>query len=273
MEEVPDYVKTLHAIDLPRSNRIRARVDSVVTDPKVAEKLKAWYPSWCKRPTFHDEYLPVFNRDNVTLVDTDGKGLDSITNGSIIAGSQSYPVDVIIFATGFREPFGGTPAERANMTITGKGGVSMSKEWASKGPSTLHGILDHNFPNLFLSGLWQSSNSPNFVFSVGEVAKHAAYILAEAKRRTGGQPLTVTSTPAATEDWATQIMMHGLPLAAGMGCTPSYFNIEGAIDRAPPEQQMLIARSGIWGYGFEDFLKQLEAWRAEGNMKGVEVQV
>jgi cation diffusion facilitator CzcD-associated flavoprotein CzcO len=67
-----------------------------VFDPSVAEKLQSWYPSWCKRPCLQDEYLPAFNRDNVTLVDTDGKGLDSITADSITAdsivvGNQSYP--------------------------------------------------------------------------------------------------------------------------------------------------------------------------------------
>jgi len=141
----------------------------------------------------------------VTLVDTDGKGLDSLTAGSIVVGNQSYPVDVIIFATGFRGPFGGTPAEKANLNITGRNGLSMSQEWARSGPGTLHGVLDHNFPNLFLSGLWQASNSPNFLFSVDALAKHLAYILAEAKRQAGGQPFTVASTAAAVEDWGLQI--------------------------------------------------------------------
>ena len=51
-------------------NDIRARVDSTVTDPETAEGLKPWYGQWCKRPTFNDDYLPTFNRPNVTLVDT-----------------------------------------------------------------------------------------------------------------------------------------------------------------------------------------------------------
>ena len=89
IEELPAYMKLLHTIDLPRQNQVRARVDHDVRDPSVAEKLKAWYPTWCKRPCFHDEYLPTFNRDNVTLVDTNGAGPDHLTSDAIVVGDQS----------------------------------------------------------------------------------------------------------------------------------------------------------------------------------------
>lgn len=148
----------------------------------------------------------------------------------------------------------------------------MSDEWANNGPGTLHGVLDHQFPNLFLSGPWQASTSPNFLFSVDSLAKHAAYIFAEAKKRAEGRPFEVASTAAAVEDWALQIQMRSLCTAAMMGCTPSYFNLEGALDRIPPEQQMKMSRSGLWGHGMEDFLGHVEAWRTEGSMKGIEVR-
>jgi hypothetical protein len=198
----------------------------------------------------------------VTLVDAD----------SIVVGNQPHLVDVIIFATGFRGPFGSTLAEKANLTITGRNGLSMSHEWARNGPTTLHGVLDHNFPNLFLSGPWQASNSPNFLFNVDALAKHSAYILAEAKRLAVGQAFTVGSTAAGVEDWGLQIMMRSLPMAAISGCTPSYFNLEGGLDRVPAEEQMKMARWGLWGHGIEDFLKHIEAWRAEGSMRGIKVR-
>ncbi|KAF4633957.1 hypothetical protein G7Y89_g4155 [Cudoniella acicularis] len=273
MEELPAYIKLLNNIDLPRQNQIRARVDQVVTDPAIAKKLKAWYPSWCKRPCFHDEYLSSFNQGNVTLIDTDGKGLDRLTADSIVVGDESYPVDVIIFATGFRSPYGGTPAEKANLTITGRNGLSMTQQWERNGPATLHGVLDHNFPNLFLSGPWQASASPNYLFNLDALGKHAAYILAEAKRKADGKAFAVASTAAATEDWAMQVLMRAAPMGAIIGCTPSYINLEGGIDRVPPEAQMIMARSGFWGHGIEDFLTHIEAWRAEGNMQGIDVQV
>lgn len=52
------------------------------------EKLKARYP------VFHDEYLPAFNRANVTLIDTDGKGIDGLNRAGIVANGKEYPVDV-----------------------------------------------------------------------------------------------------------------------------------------------------------------------------------
>lgn len=42
MEELPEYMQTLRAIDLPRSNRLRDRMQNTVKDPSTAEKLKAW---------------------------------------------------------------------------------------------------------------------------------------------------------------------------------------------------------------------------------------
>ena len=273
MEEFPAYMKLLQNIDLPRQNRIRARVEQVVRNPGFAEKLQPWYPTWCKRPCFHDEYLPTFNRENVTLVDTEGKGLDRLTADSIVVNNQSYQVDIIIFATGFRPPYGGTPAEKANLTITGRNGFSMSEEWARNGPSTLHGVLDYNFPNLFLSGPWQASVSGNFLFNDDVLAQHAAYILTEARRRAGGKPLAVAPTAAAAEDWGMQVLMRSAPMAAIIGCTPSYFNLESELDRLPPEEQAKAARSGLWGHGIEDFVGRVEAWRAEGSMQGIEVQV
>ena len=91
IEELPAYMRTLYSINTPRQNRIRARMEQVVNDPSVAKKLPAWNPTWCKRPCFHDEYLSVFNRENVTLVDTDGKGPDRLSADSIVVGDRSYP--------------------------------------------------------------------------------------------------------------------------------------------------------------------------------------
>ncbi|KAF2662350.1 FAD/NAD(P)-binding domain-containing protein [Lophiostoma macrostomum CBS 122681] len=273
MDEFPAYMQKLHALDLPRQDSVRTRVEQVVKDPAVAKKLQAWYPTWCKRPTFHDEYLETFNRDNVTLVDTDGQGPERITADSIVAGGQSNPVDLIVFATGFRAPFTGSPAAKGNMKILGRNGLSMNEEWARAGPFTQHGVLDPNFPNLFLSGPWQASISPNNLFNTDALAKHSAYILKEARSRANGKPFSVSSTKEAAEDWGTQVMMRAAPMAAIIGCTPSYFNVEGELDKAPPEMQMQLAKSGLWGHGIEDFVRVLEAWQEEGSLQGVEIVI
>src|SRR3546814_18730827 len=71
--------------------KIRARIDDVVTNQQAAEGLKPWYGMLCKRPTFHDDYLQAFNQPNVPLVDTQGRGLDRITEtGIVLAGDEDH---------------------------------------------------------------------------------------------------------------------------------------------------------------------------------------
>ena len=148
MEDIPAYVGWLHSIDFPRMERVRARVDEVVKDPKTAKSLKAWYPQWCKRPCFHDDYLATFNQPNVHLVDTDGKGVDHLTSTGVVYNGQEYPVDVLIMSTGFRGPGIGSPVARSGMTVTGRGGIDFEQKWTD-GTATLHGVCSHDFPNLF----------------------------------------------------------------------------------------------------------------------------
>ena len=88
--------------DFQKMNEIRSRVDETVTKPDAAEALKPWYRQFCKRPTFNDEYLETFNRENVHLIDVaDAKGVERITETSVIANGHEYEVDCIIYATGF----------------------------------------------------------------------------------------------------------------------------------------------------------------------------
>ena len=83
--------------------------------------------------------------------------------------------------------------------------------------------------------------------------------------------ISVAPTKDAAEDWAQQIVSRALGLAAMIGCTPGYYNVEGEMDRIPPEQQMIMARSGLWGRGIEDYVPILEQWRTEGGMEGIEI--
>ncbi|KAJ5494346.1 hypothetical protein N7463_010433 [Penicillium fimorum] len=253
-EEIPAYTARLIDIDAPRQKRIHARVDEEVKDPLTAEKLKPWYPVWCKRPLFHDDYLRAFNQDNVTLVDTNGKGIDRMTTDSLVIGDKSYQAD------------------KSNMSIIGLNGVSMSDEWSRSGPTTLHGAIDAKFPNLFLCGPQQASISGNYRFNLDEYAKHAAYILTEAKRKANSAHFVVAPSTEAAEDWGMQLMMHSAPMGVAIGCTPGYFNLEGDLDCMSPQKQMVLARSGIWGSGIEHWLGIIERWLAEGDMKGILVR-
>ena len=71
-------------------------------DPETAEALKPWYMFMCKRPCFHNEYLPSFNLPNVHLVDTHGEGITEISEqGPVFHGKETYELDLLIYATGF----------------------------------------------------------------------------------------------------------------------------------------------------------------------------
>jgi cation diffusion facilitator CzcD-associated flavoprotein CzcO len=82
--------------------QIRARVDAIIKNPKTAAALKPYYPYGCKRPTFHDEYLPTFNLPHVTLVDTAPLGVAKINATGVVHDGVEYPLDVLIYATGFQ---------------------------------------------------------------------------------------------------------------------------------------------------------------------------
>ena len=97
MDNAAEHVAELHDIDAPRQMRLRRRIDEIVKDPGTAKGLKSWYPSWCKRACFHDEYLQVFNSPNVTLIDTAGKGLDRVTEKGIEVAGTEFEVDVIVW--------------------------------------------------------------------------------------------------------------------------------------------------------------------------------
>ena len=81
--------------------QIRDRIDAIIEDPETAAALKPYYPYGCKRPTFHDEYLPTFNLPNVTLVDVAPLGVQVINERGVVHDGAQYELDVLIYATGF----------------------------------------------------------------------------------------------------------------------------------------------------------------------------
>src|SRR6185503_4074989 len=75
---------TLEMADFEKMEEIRARAQAIVDDPNTAESLKPYYRQFCKRPCFHDEYLQTYNRGNVTLVHTDGQGIERVTEKGVV---------------------------------------------------------------------------------------------------------------------------------------------------------------------------------------------
>ena len=159
--------------------QVRARVDAIVKDPATAAALKPYYPYGCKRPTFHDEYLPAFNRPNLTLVDTAPMGVREINERGVVHGDTEYPLDVLIYATGFQWMATST----FNM-ITGRGGRTLSEKWATEGTRTFLGLHSHGFPNLFIvTGPQGGGGSFNFTDAIDQHADYIAWMLSTMRDR------------------------------------------------------------------------------------------
>jgi cation diffusion facilitator CzcD-associated flavoprotein CzcO len=199
--------------------QIRARVDAIVEDPSTAASLKPYYPYGCKRPTFHDEYLPAFNRPNVTLVDTAPLGVREITEHGIVHDGVEYPLDVLIYATGFQWMATST----FNM-IEGRDGQTLNGKWQSEGTKTFLGIHSHGFPNLFVvSGPQGGGGSFNFTNAIEEHGDYIVWMLST-MRAQGVKIVDVRKEPE--DRYAAHCRNADINSAPLRDCI-SYYNGEG----------------------------------------------
>ncbi|MBK1789043.1 flavin-containing monooxygenase [Prauserella cavernicola] len=246
LEEIADFHKM---------NALRTRVDDVVDDPETAELLKPWYRYPCKRPTFSDSYLQAFNRPGVTLVDTaDHGGIERVTETSVVVGEQEYPVDCIIFATGF--DVGKSDVLTGRVPVRGRDGLPLLASWR-EGPKTLHGFYSNGFPNLFHLGPLQNASSVNFVHILDEQAIHVAGVVTEARKRGATR---VEPSVEAEAAWVRTIEQKSPDLETFLDeCTPGYYNNEGGPRR----------RRQSFGDGPVVFHELLRRWREDGGMDEV----
>ncbi len=245
--------------DFEKMEQIRARVDSASGGPENGrQQLKAWYRQLCKRPCFHDDYLKAFNQDNVTLVDTDGKGVQEITAKGVMVEGIEYELDCLIFATGFE--VGTDYTQRAGYDITGRGGVSLSDKW-SDGMRTLHGFQTNGFPNCFFMGVVQGGFTANFPHMLDEQSTHIAHMIAHADNNNYH---SLEASEEAENDWvATMESMAVINQQFLEDCTPGYYNNEGK----PGNKSSLGASQ--FGAGPEAFFQLIREWREEGSLNGL----
>jgi cation diffusion facilitator CzcD-associated flavoprotein CzcO len=251
--------RAVEIADFEKMESIRARVDQIVKDPKTAEALKPWYRQFCKRPCFHNEYLDTFNRPNVTLVDTAGKGVDRITPDGVVVGGAEYAVDCLIFATGFE--VGTDYCRRAGMQIYGRGARSLSEYWAA-GVRSLHGMHVDGYPNCFLMTSSQAGFTASFPHMLNEQARHLAWIVRRAK---DDGLETVEASVDAVEAWVERcIEKAGAGVEFFENCTPGYYNNEGKLSERS-------VQNGFYGggTGSPEFISILESWRTDGKLAGL----
>jgi cyclohexanone monooxygenase len=254
------YMAQIEENDIAQMERIRARVDELVQNPAVAESLKPWYGTHCKRPGFHDEYLQTFNNPNVHLVNTDGRGPEAITAKGIVFDGKEYQVDLIIYATGFEALV--SPGRSGGFDITGRNDLTLADAW-EKRVRTVHGVQVHDFPNMFIiGGLRQAAVTINVPWALGEQAKHvAAYV----KQLHDDDVVMIDVTEEAVQEWCDIIDEKSIfNEEQAKACTPGTFNNEGILESGPTRP----IYADVYGAGPFDYVEVLRRWREQKEYEG-----
>ncbi len=170
-----------------RGERVgHAHLESQVHDPAVREKLTPQYGLGCKRPSFSNEYLATFNRDNVLLETTP---IDAITSSGIrTADGTLHEIDVLVLATGFKV------FDQGNMppfSVQGAGGVDLERFWDENRFQAYEGVSVPGFPNLFLILGPYSFNGASYFTLIENQMRHIARCLTRA-RQEGATAIEVT---------------------------------------------------------------------------------
>jgi cation diffusion facilitator CzcD-associated flavoprotein CzcO len=260
IQSAEDLARAVEVADFEKMEEIRGRVDSIVEDPGTAESLKPYYRQFCKRPCFHNEYLDTFNRPNVTLVDTKGRGVERITKKGVMVDGKEYELDCLIYASGFE--VGTDYSRRAGFELYGRGGESLTEKWAD-GVRTLHGMHVRGFPNCFVMSNPQAGFTASYPHLLNEQSIHLSYIIQNGIEK----GLEVVE---ATEEGESQWVEQCISKARDAGdffenCTPGYYNNEGQMSQRS-------VQNGFYGGGSIEFFKILEDWRAKGDLDGLELR-
>ena len=250
------FEEVLELANFEKMEEIRRRVDAEVDDPAVGEALKPYYKMFCKRPCFHDEYLATFNRPNVTLVDTDGRGVDRITTEGVVAGGVLLSRRL----HHLRHRVRGRHRLRAPCRLPDPrpGRAHPHREVGRAGhahpPRDAHPRLSPTSSSWAQSqGAWTA----NFTQLLDEATLHLAAIVEHLEAR---GLWSVEATAEAEDAWADEIVAHAVNGTGGIGgsdCTPGYYNNEGRPLDGPPW-------GASYGKGSIEFFRRTAAWRRVG---------
>jgi cyclohexanone monooxygenase len=238
--------------------RLRRRVESIVKDKETAEALKPYYRANCKRPCSSESYYDTFNRPNVKLLDVSStRGLERMTEKGIVANGVEYPVDCVIFASGF-EVSSELSRRWGIGVVEGRDGASIYDHWAD-GYRTFHGMATHGFPNQFFVQFTQGGFNANVTATFDQQANHIAYIIKEVLRRGA---TTAECTEKAQDEWVKTVRATSYDMTAFVReCTPGYYYNEG-------EEKIRSFIGEPYAPGFYAFEKLIQEWRDKGDLEG-----
>lgn len=178
---------------------VRGKIDEVVDDPVLAEKLKPrGYPIFARRPCLDSGYYETYNRPNVHLIDCLEDEIVEITQTGVRLQSGDVALDVLILATGYDALTGAM----LSFPITGRGGRALSDKW-SAGPHSLFGIVMEGFPNLFMT---TGPNGPAALANIITISENDVdWIAAVLTHMTDNGASFVEASHAAEDAWMAQI--------------------------------------------------------------------
>jgi cation diffusion facilitator CzcD-associated flavoprotein CzcO len=217
-----EKIRRQENLNIEHMMRIHRRVDEIVQDKATADALKPWYMHRCKRPTYDDVYLPAFNLPNVHLVHTKGKGITEITEHGPVSEGRCYPLDLLIYATGFVVQKTGIYND-----IRGESDLELNEKYAS-GMRTVFGIHSSGYPNLFIMGGYQASFQFNLTFMLQTQADHIADCIDYV--RTHGHSM-IDAAPDTEQWWVDEVIRNRARTNRNKECTPGYYNFEGEDQR------------------------------------------
>jgi cyclohexanone monooxygenase len=152
-------------------------------------------------------------------VDTAPVGVRQINARGVVHDGVEYPLDVLIFATGFQWMATST----FNM-ITGRDGRTLKRKWEEEGTRTFLGLHSHGFPNLFIvSGPQGGGGSFNFTDAIDTHSDYVLWML-ETMRDRGARVVDVRKEPE--NDYAEHCRTADIASAPLRDCL-SYYNGHG----------------------------------------------
>ena len=213
-KQLDSSFRLMEQVQAPGSGRDRQR-------PEDGGGAETVLPVWLQaKPTFHDEYLRKRSSlPQVHLVDAAPRGVNEINERGVVHEGVEYPLDVLIYATGFQ--WMGTSTFNR---ITGRGGRTLKDKWETEGTRTFLGLHNRGFPNLFIvTGPQGGGGSFNFTDVIYAHADYLVWVL-QTMRERGARIVDVRKEPE--DKYAEHCREVDIATAPLRDCI-SYYNGEG----------------------------------------------
>jgi 4-hydroxyacetophenone monooxygenase len=125
-----------------RDGLLKYLMDKIGDRPDLVEKCIPNYPPLTKRLPKDNGWFDALRKDHVRLVTDPIERLTA--NGIRTKTGEEYPVDAVVFATGFRANDFLLPID-----FVGRNGLTLGERWKVDGARAYLGITIPGFPNLF----------------------------------------------------------------------------------------------------------------------------